>query len=130
MLSLWDLGSYSSSNNPRKVRDLNSEAPACYALAVPEDGNMCYACCSDGNVAIWDLRTSSNTPTKKFRAHEGGASCADFKEGHLWTGGLDSVVKCWDLSNTEKCLQEFNLGSQVLEFRGEILANFELAFRV
>ena len=115
MLSLWDLGSYSSSSNlPKKIRDLNSEAPACYALAINnEDNNLVYACCSDGNVAIWDLRLKNSVPTRKFKAHRDGASCADFRGDCLWTGGLDNTVKCWDIKGGDRMVQSFEMDSQV-----------------
>lgn len=98
VLTVWDLPT-STSGTPQKIAELTSEAPACYALCIPEEGpsSTCYSCCSDGFVSVWDLRTHSIV--KKFRAHNDGASCVDYKNGQLWTGGLDNSVKSWDIRN-------------------------------
>ena len=32
-----------------------SGALACYALAVSADSKLCFSCCSDGNIVVWDL---------------------------------------------------------------------------
>ena len=96
----WDLGSMNNGPaSPVKLAELTSDAPACYALCVPSemDSKICYACCSDGFVSIWDLRT--NKVANRFQAHTDGASCVDFKSNQLWTGGLDNTVKCWDTRN-------------------------------
>jgi WD40 repeat protein len=117
VLTVWDLPT-SSSGTPQKIAELTSEAPACYALCVPEDGpsSTCYACCSDGFVSVWDLR--SHSIVKKFRAHNDGASCVDFKSGQLWTGGLDNSVKSWDIRNigdstVQNHLNMYDLPAQV-----------------
>ena len=35
--------------------ELPCAAPACYALATSPDSKLCFSCCSDGNIAVWDL---------------------------------------------------------------------------
>jgi len=35
--------------------ELQCNAQACYALAVSPDSKLCFSCCSDGNIAVWDL---------------------------------------------------------------------------
>jgi len=35
--------------------ELASGALACYALATSPDSKLCFSCCSDGNIAVWDL---------------------------------------------------------------------------
>lgn len=40
---------------PRKKGELNSQAPACYALAIAPTNNICFSGCSDGNISVWDL---------------------------------------------------------------------------
>lgn len=54
-LSIWDLGG----STPRIKGELNSSAPACYALAISPDSKICFSCCSDGNIAVWDLHNQT-----------------------------------------------------------------------
>lgn len=54
-LSIWDLGG----STPRIKGELNSVAPACYALAISPDSKICFSCCSDGNIAVWDLHNQT-----------------------------------------------------------------------
>lgn len=49
-LSVWDVQQSS------QITLLESSAPACYALAVSNQNNLCFGCCSDGNIYVWDLR--------------------------------------------------------------------------
>jgi groucho len=39
--------------------ELQSKAAACYALAISADGKLCFSCCSDGNVLVWDIQNQS-----------------------------------------------------------------------
>ena len=39
--------------------ELTSSAPACYALAISPDSKVCFSCCSDGNIAVWDLHNQT-----------------------------------------------------------------------
>lgn len=54
-LSIWDL----AAPTPRIKAELTSSAPACYALAVSPDAKVCFSCCSDGNIAVWDLHNQT-----------------------------------------------------------------------
>lgn len=54
-LSIWDL----ASPQPRIKAELTSSAPACYALAISPDSKVCFSCCSDGNIAVWDLHNQT-----------------------------------------------------------------------
>ena len=44
---------------PRIKAELTSSAPACYALAISPDSKVCFSCCSDGNIAVWDLHNQT-----------------------------------------------------------------------
>lgn len=54
---------------------------------------MCFSCCSDGNIAVWDLH--NQTLVRQFQGHTDGASCIDISADgtKLWTGGLDNTVR-------------------------------------
>ena len=54
---------------------LDSESQACYALAISQDGRLCYSCCADGHIVIWDL--VSQQKVKSLAGHSDGASCID-----------------------------------------------------
>ncbi|KAK4883057.1 hypothetical protein RN001_006376 [Aquatica leii] len=107
-LSIWDL----ASPTPRIKAELTSSAPACYALAISPDSKVCFSCCSDGNIAVWDLH--NQTLVRQFQGHTDGASCIDIStEGtKLWTGGLDNTVRSWDLREGKQ-LQQHDFNSQI-----------------
>lgn len=52
----------STSSNPtisssaRLKSELQSKAAACYALAISSDGKLCFSCCSNGNILVWDIQ--------------------------------------------------------------------------
>ncbi|XP_063235076.1 protein groucho-like isoform X2 [Bacillus rossius redtenbacheri] len=107
-LSIWDL----ASPTPRIKAELTSSAPACYALAISPDSKVCFSCCSDGNIAVWDLH--NQTLVRQFQGHTDGASCIDISADgtKLWTGGLDNTVRSWDLREGRQ-LQQHDFLSQI-----------------
>ncbi len=134
-LSIWDL----ATPTPRIKAELTSSAPACYALAISPDNKVCFSCCSDGNIVVWDLHNQTlvrylQTPAgeidrvllpevmwcpcvalyRQFQGHTDGASCIDISNDgtKLWTGGLDNTVRCWDLREGRQ-LQQHDFTSQV-----------------
>eukprot|EP00123_Amoebidium_parasiticum_P018344 comp24176_c0_seq1/m.44205 comp24176_c0_seq1/g.44205 ORF comp24176_c0_seq1/g.44205 comp24176_c0_seq1/m.44205 type:complete len:655 (-) comp24176_c0_seq1:337-2301(-) len=115
-LSVWDMG-----GTPRLKGQLESNAPACYALAVtPPSARsrtpICFACCSDGTINIWDLHNQKLIKT--MDGHRDGASCIDIMDNgsRLVTGGLDNYVRIWDLAEGRQIMgnpfsaQIFSLG--------------------
>ncbi|XP_051828369.1 transducin-like enhancer protein 2 isoform X2 [Antechinus flavipes] len=107
-LSIWDL----AAPTPRIKAELTSSAPACYALAISPDAKVCFSCCSDGNIVVWDLQNQAMV--RQFQGHTDGASCIDISDygTRLWTGGLDNTVRCWDLREGRQ-LQQHDFGSQI-----------------
>uniref|UniRef100_A0AAZ3PCG6 Groucho/TLE N-terminal Q-rich domain-containing protein n=1 Tax=Oncorhynchus tshawytscha TaxID=74940 RepID=A0AAZ3PCG6_ONCTS len=107
-LSIWDL----ASPTPRIKAELTSSAPACYALAISPDAKVCFSCCSDGNIAVWDLH--NQTLVRQFQGHTDGASCIDISHDgtKLWTGGLDNTVRSWDLREGRQ-LRQHDFTSQI-----------------
>ncbi|XP_070800553.1 transducin-like enhancer protein 2 isoform X1 [Pituophis catenifer annectens] len=107
-LSIWDL----AAPTPRIKAELTSSAPACYALAISPDAKVCFSCCSDGNIVVWDLQ--NQTMVRQFQGHTDGASCIDISNygTKLWTGGLDNTVRCWDLREGRQ-LQQHDFTSQI-----------------
>ncbi len=53
------IGCVVSQSMPRIKAELTSSAPACYALAISPDSKICFSCCSDGNIAVWDLHNQT-----------------------------------------------------------------------
>ncbi|XP_017875175.1 protein groucho isoform X3 [Ceratina calcarata] len=107
-LIIWDL----ASPTPRIKAELTSSAPACYALAISPDSKVCFSCCSDGNIAVWDLQ--NETLVRQFQGHTDGASCIDISAdgSKLWTGGLDNTVRSWDLREGRQ-LKQHDFTSQI-----------------
>ena len=89
-LTIWDL----ASSQPRIKNELTSNAPACYALAISPDSKVCFSCCSDGNIAVWDLH--NQTLVRQFQGHTDGASCIDISPDgtKLWTGRVYMANIC------------------------------------
>jgi len=107
-ICIWDLGA----SMPRIKGELTSSAPACYALAICPENKYCFSCCSDGNIAVWDLH--SQTLIRQFQGHTDGASCIDISNdgNKLWTGGLDNTVRSWDLREGRQ-LKQHDFTSQI-----------------
>ncbi|XP_050668002.1 protein groucho-like isoform X3 [Leptidea sinapis] len=107
-LSIWDL----TAPAPRMRAELTSSAPACYALAISPDSKVCFSCCSDGDIAVWDLH--NQTLVRQFQGHTDGASCIDISPdgNRLWTGGLDNTVRSWDLREGRQ-LHQHDFSSQI-----------------
>ncbi len=107
-LSIWDLAAPA----PKIKSELTSNAPACYALAISPDSKVCFSCCSDGNIGVWDLH--NQTLVRQFQGHTDGASCIDISSDgtKLWTGGLDNTVRSWDLREGKQ-LQQHDFNSQI-----------------
>jgi len=107
-ISIWDL----AAPTPRIKAEMTSSAPACYALAISPDSKLCFSCCSDGNIAVWDLH--NQTLVRQFQGHTDGASCIDISADgtKLWTGGLDNTVRSWDLREGRQ-LQQHDFSSQI-----------------
>jgi groucho len=62
-ISIWDL----TVAVPRVKGELQSQAPACYALAISPDSKTCFSCCSDGNIAVWDVH--NNILVRQFQGN-------------------------------------------------------------
>uniref|UniRef100_H2YVU5 Groucho/TLE N-terminal Q-rich domain-containing protein n=1 Tax=Ciona savignyi TaxID=51511 RepID=H2YVU5_CIOSA len=107
-LSIWDLAAPS----PCIKGELTSGALACYALAISPDSKLCFSCCSDGNIAVWDLHNQK--VIRQFQGHTDGASCIDISPDgtKLWTGGLDNTVRSWNLT-AGKQLDQYDFTSQI-----------------
>lgn len=107
-ISIWDL----AASQPHIKGELNSTAPACYALAISPDSKICFSCCSDGNISVWDIHNQSLV--RQFQGHTDGASCIDIASDgtKLWTGGLDNTVRQWDLREGKQ-LQQHDFSSQI-----------------
>lgn len=73
---------------------------------------VCFSCCSDGNIAVWDLHNQSLV--RQFQGHTDGASCIDISAdgNRLWTGGLDNTVRSWDLREGRQ-LHQHDFSSQI-----------------
>lgn len=94
-ISVWDLGG----GSPVKIGELKELATACYALAISPDSKTCITCFSDGVIGLYDVHNLHLIG--KFQGHTDGASCIDISsDGNtLWTGGLDTTLKSWNLSS-------------------------------
>ncbi|KAA0723365.1 Transducin-like enhancer protein 3-B [Triplophysa tibetana] len=124
-VKIWDISQPGSKSPVSQLDCLNRDnyirsckllpdgrTPACYALAISPDAKVCFSCCSDGNIAVWDLH--NQTLVRQFQGHTDGASCIDISHDgtKLWTGGLDNTVRSWDLREGRQ-LQQHDFTSQI-----------------
>ncbi|XP_032483213.1 transducin-like enhancer protein 6 isoform X3 [Phocoena sinus] len=106
-VSLWDLTAPSL-----YVRaELPCAGLTCQALAASPEDNLAFAGFTDGSVRIWDLRNQS--VVRDLLGHLNGAKSIAVKDRHIWTGGLDACLRCWDLRTTGEP-QEYQFESQIM----------------
>nr|XP_058916079.1 transducin-like enhancer protein 6 [Kogia breviceps] len=106
-VSLWDLTAPSL-----YVRvELPCAGLTCQALAASPEDNLAFAGFTDGRVRIWDLRNQS--VVRDLPGHLNGAKSIAVKGQHIWTGGLDACLRCWDLRTTGEP-QEYQFESQIM----------------
>ncbi|XP_013149089.1 PREDICTED: protein groucho-like [Papilio polytes] len=122
-------GSSSSRSTPKSSKDEKPGTPGGKARAPTPTGRyafpfdhsssyiyicfqVCFSCCSDGHIAVWDLH--NQTLVRQFQGHTDGASCIDMSAdgSRLWTGGLDSTVRSWDLREGRQ-LHQHDFNSQI-----------------
>ncbi|SCU90150.1 LADA_0F02168g1_1 [Lachancea dasiensis] len=72
----------------------------------PHDPNSVMGCCSNSYVTLFDLRQPSNSNQYSFLAHAGMETLAcDFNKYRPYivaTGGVDNMIKIWDLRMVRK----------------------------
>lgn len=94
---------------------MNCNVQACYAIAISEDNKICYACCADGKIILWDLL--SETQVGILEGHLDGVSCVDLAPNNekIWTGSLDKTVRSWDI-RSKNTVDMHTLDCQVNNF--------------
>ncbi|KAJ3207801.1 hypothetical protein HK099_000195, partial [Clydaea vesicula] len=98
-----------SSVNPTITGRLQTPNQLTYALCTSKDSKVCFSCCSDGTINMWDLRTLQLKKT--FEGHGDSVTCCCLTpDGQkLITGSLDKTVRVWDIKEgTEHCQYTFN----------------------
>ncbi|XP_055285107.1 transducin-like enhancer protein 6 isoform X9 [Moschus berezovskii] len=106
-VSLWDLTAPSL-----HVRaELPCAGLTCQALAASPEDSLAFAGFTNGSIRIWDLRDWS--VVRDLPGHPSGAKSIAVKDQHVWTGGLDACLRCWDLRATGEP-QEYQFESQIM----------------
>ncbi|KAJ3223348.1 hypothetical protein HK099_001270 [Clydaea vesicula] len=98
-----------SSGNPTITGNLQTPNQLTYALCTSKDSSVCFSCCSDGSINMWDLHTLQLVKT--FDGHGDSVTCCCLTpDGQkLITGSLDKTVRVWDITEgTEHCQYTFN----------------------
>ncbi|KAF0887340.1 TLE6 protein, partial [Crocuta crocuta] len=83
----------------------------CQALASRPEDSLALAGFTDGTVRIWDLRHQS--VIRDLPGHPNGAKSIAVKDQSIWTGGLDTCLRCWDLRAAGEP-QEYQFESQIM----------------
>ena len=86
---------------------------ACNALEISEDSKICYNCCSDGYIAVWDMH--NQTLITQLKGHLDEVTCINISgdNNKLWTGSLDNTVRSWDLRERRQ-LHHHKLNNSIL----------------
>ncbi|ELR61751.1 Transducin-like enhancer protein 6, partial [Bos mutus] len=106
-VSLWDL----TAPSLRVRAELPCAGLTCQALAASPEDSLAFAGFTNGSVRIWDLRDWS--VVRDLPGHPNGAKSIAVKDQHVWTGGLDACLRCWDLRATGEP-QEYQFESQIM----------------
>ncbi|XP_020750935.1 transducin-like enhancer protein 6 [Odocoileus virginianus] len=106
-VSLWDL----TAPSLHVTAELPCAGLTCQALAASSEDSLAFAGFTNGSVRIWDLRDWS--VVRDLPGHPNGAKSIAVKDQHVWTGGLDACLRCWDLRATGEP-QEYQFESQIM----------------
>ncbi|XP_072577960.1 transducin-like enhancer protein 6 isoform X3 [Vulpes vulpes] len=106
-VSVWDL----TAPSLHVSRELPCVGLTCQALASSPRDSLAFAGFTDGTVRIWDLRDQS--VVRDLPGHPPGAKSIAVKEQNIWTGGLDTCLRCWDLRTTREPF-EYQFESQIM----------------
>ncbi|KAM8925062.1 transducin-like enhancer protein 6 isoform 15-T19 [Lycaon pictus] len=106
-VSVWDL----TAPSLHVSRELPCVGLTCQALASSPRDSLAFAGFTDGTVRIWDLRDQS--VVRDLPGHPPGAKSIAVKEQNIWTGGLDTCLRCWDLRTIREPL-EYQFESQIM----------------
>lgn len=71
-------------------------------------------CCSDGNIAVWDLQ--NQTFVRQFQGHTDGASCTDISPDGTIEGGFQELAR----SNNVTVSMQLYAGEYMAPFDKEV----------
>ncbi|XP_064449608.1 transducin-like enhancer protein 6 [Mirounga angustirostris] len=106
-VSVWDL----TAPSLRVSNELPCAGLTCQALAFGPEDTLAFAGFTDGTVRIWDLRDRSIV--RDLQGPPNGAKSIAIKDQNIWTGGLDTCLRCWDLRTPGEPL-EYQFESQIM----------------
>ncbi|XP_029773225.1 transducin-like enhancer protein 6 isoform X2 [Suricata suricatta] len=106
-VGVWDL----TAPTLRVSRELPCAGLTCQALASRPEDSLALAGFKDGTVRIWDLRDQS--VIRDLPGQPNGAKSIAVKDQNIWTGGLDTCLRCWDLRAAGEP-QEYQFESQIM----------------
>lgn len=90
-ICIWDL------NAKKLTTKLSFDSQACYSHVNSADDRIGFSACSEGNIVVWDFLSQTKVAEIMGHSVAGVASIdLDMRNSLIWTGGLDSIVKCWD----------------------------------
>ncbi|XP_045845865.1 transducin-like enhancer protein 6 isoform X2 [Meles meles] len=106
-VSVWDL----TAPSLRVSGELPCTGLTCQALASGPEATLAFAGFTDGTVRIWDLRDQS--VVRDLPGPPNGTKSVAVKDQNIWTGGLDTCLRCWDLRTPGEPL-EYQFESQIM----------------
>ncbi|XP_047562795.1 transducin-like enhancer protein 6 isoform X2 [Lutra lutra] len=106
-VSVWDL----TAPSLRVSGELPCAGLTCQALAFGPEATLAFAGFTDGTVRIWDLRDQSIV--RDLPGPPNGTKSIAVKDQNIWTGGLDTCLRCWDLRTPGEPL-EYQFESQIM----------------
>ena len=85
----------------KQLYETKAHAGAINAFLV--HGDIVYCASSDWTITQWDAITGRRISGGQFSGHQNAVRCLAVDNGLMYSGGDDSVIRCWDLaSNTER----------------------------
>lgn len=107
-MTVCDIGS----PNPSVIGRVETPGVLTYALATSLDSRLCFSCCSDGTVNMWDIHQRKLIRTLGNHDESVTCCCVTPDGSRLITGSLDKTVKVWDIISGKE-LSTYDFSSQI-----------------
>eukprot|EP01126_Amoeba_proteus_P021599 TRINITY_DN2197_c0_g1_i3.p1 TRINITY_DN2197_c0_g1~~TRINITY_DN2197_c0_g1_i3.p1 ORF type:complete len:205 (-),score=24.16 TRINITY_DN2197_c0_g1_i3:471-1085(-) len=83
-------------NRCKTIKRMSEHTSYVSSICPSRDNESCVTCSDDGTAKIWDLRSKPSSLTLVHQ-YPLTAISYDEKAEHVFTGGIDNLIHCWDI---------------------------------